>query len=172
MSTFGSLRAVTAAILMVLIYASAPTGAEAQQSRARYGMALNTMLSTDDGLGIGFRGRISSPVNSDLSVAGDFGVTGFVLGGRDDAAYVIDPQVSAIVTLEGVEQAPYVLAGIGGYLAISDNSNTNQGPTIHAGIGWVRALRETLLFYEVDPTLIIGGDSVSLSIPFRIGVIF
>lgn len=172
MITTGSHRAVVVAILAVLICSSAPTNVEAQLSRARFGMGLNTMLSSDDGLGIGFRGRVSSPVNSDLSFAGDLGITGFVLGGREDATYVIDPQISAIVTLQGVERAPYVLAGIGGYFVASGDINTNEGPTIHVGVGWVRALRETLLFYEVDPALIIGSDSVGLSIPFRIGVIF
>lgn len=172
MSTSGSLRAVLVAILVVLISASAPRSADAQLSRARFGMGLNTLLSSDDGLGIGFRGRVSTPINSDLSFAGDLGITGFVLGGRDDATYVIDPQVSAIVTLEGVERAPYVLAGVGAYFVTSDDINSNEGPTIHVGVGWVRALRETLLFYEVDPALIIGDDSVALAIPFRIGVIF
>jgi hypothetical protein len=149
-----------------------PPRADAQLSRARFGMGLNTLLSSDDGLGIGFRGRVSSPVNSDLSFAADLGITGFVLEGRDEAVYVIDPQVSAIVTLQGVQQAPYVLAGVGGYFVASDHGSAKEGPSIHVGVGWVRALRETLLFYEIDPALVIGDNSVAVAIPFRIGVIF
>lgn len=132
------------------------------------------MLSTADGFGIGFRGRASAPVNRDLSIAIDLGFTGFIFGGRRDAEYVFDPQLSAIISLPSQEdRLSYVLFGLGGYVPVGGTIDDRQnGPTVHIGMGWVRALYETSLYYEVDPALIIGEQSVDLAIPFRIGVIF
>lgn len=130
------------------------------------------MLSSDDGLGIGFRGRMASPINSDLSFAFDAGLTGFVFDGRRNATWIIDPQVSLIVTLEGQEKAPYLLTGVGGYIPVGKDTSTEGGPAIHFGVGWVKLLRESTLFYEIIPALIVGESSVSVSIPFRIGIIF
>jgi len=76
------------------------------------------------------------------------------------------------VTLPGVEKAPYMLAGLGAYIDPNDNGETLTGPTLHAGIGWVKPLRESVLFYELNPALIIGRNKVAVGIPFRIGVIF
>ncbi|MFQ5569286.1 MAG: hypothetical protein ACE5G0_06400 [Rhodothermales bacterium] len=151
-----------------------PHQANAQQ-QPRFGIAFNTMLSTADGLGLGIRGRVSAPINRDLSFAADVGLTGFVLRGRDDATYVFDPQVSAIVTLPARGRgAPYILGGIGGYITFSSNGrNAHEGgPTLHGGIGWVRTLNDTTIFYELDPALIIGEESVDLVLPLRVGIIF
>jgi len=139
---------------------------------SRLGLGFNALLSAENGFGMGFRGRLSTPVNADLSFALDAGLTGFILGGRDDAIWIFDPQASVIVTLPGVEKAPYLLTGIGGYLDPSDSGDTLTGPTLHAGVGWVKPLRESVLFYEVVPALIIGAEKVAVAIPFRIGVIF
>ncbi|MDA0874553.1 MAG: hypothetical protein O3C45_05755 [Bacteroidetes bacterium] len=157
-------------LLLVLFLAALGTStAQAQLKDARFGLGFNTLLSAENGFGMGFRGRLSTPINADLSFAG---LTGFILGGRDDATWVLDPQASLIVTLPGVEKAPYLLMGIGAYLDPSDSGDTLTGPTLHLGLGWVKPLRESVLFYEIDPALIIGETKVSAAIPFRIGVIF
>ena len=146
--------------------------AAAQELRPRFGLGFNTTLATTEGvLGLGVRGRVSAPVNPDLSFAVDLGFTGFVLRGRDDATYVFDPQVSAIVTLDAQgNRSPYILGGIGAYVPFDDDDE--GGPTLHGGFGWVQSLQSTTLFYEIDPALIIGQSSVNLILPFRIGVIF
>ena len=54
----------------------------------------------------------------------------------------------------------------------ADNGTGDSGPSLHLGLGWVRGLDETTLFYEVDPQIIIGREDVSFAIPLRIGVIF
>lgn len=159
------------ALLMVLIVCTT-VRSEAQFANSRFGFGFNTMLSADHGLGLGFRGRISTPINADLSFAFDAGLTGFILGGSDDAVFIVDPQVSLIITLPGVEKAPYLLAGMGAFLDISKNDDSLTGPTVHFGIGKVHTLRESILFYELDPALIIGKDKVAVAIPFRIGIIF
>lgn len=146
--------------------------ADAQSLAPRFGLGFNTLLSTEDGLGFGFRGRASIPVNADLSFAADMGFTGFILEGRDDATYVIDPEVSAIVTLPGERSAPYILGGIGGYIPTNQANRTISGPTLHFGLGWVKALNDTTLFYEIDPALVIGKENVQFILPIRIGIIF
>ncbi len=153
---------------------SATPEAAAQELRPRFGLGANATLATTDGvLGLGLRGRISAPVNPDLSFAIDLGFTGFVLRGRDDATYVFDPQVSAIVTLDARgNRSPYIIGGIGAYVPFEEGADDDGGPTLHGGFGWVQTLQSTTLFYEVDPALIIGKSSVDLVLPFRIGIIF
>lgn len=163
---------LSAILTAFVLFATVPRSANAQLANARLGLSLNTMLSSDDGLGLGFRGRLASPINSDLSFAFDAGLTGFVFDGRENATWVIDPQASLIVTLEGNEKAPYLMAGLGGYIPVGDNNSTKGGPALHVGAGWVKLLRESTLFYELVPALIVGESSVSVSIPFRIGIIF
>lgn len=152
-----------------------PRQAAAQELRPRFGLGFNTLLTTADGvLGLGLRGRASAPVNADLSFAVDLGFTGFILGGRDDATYVFDPQVSAIVTLNAQQQrTPYILGGVGAYIPFGEgNQSSERGPTLHGGFGWVQNLDATTLFYEVDPAIIIGETAIDLVLPFRIGIIF
>lgn len=169
------MKSMVRALLTLCFFAmltAAP--AAAQNLSPRFGIGLGGMLSTEDGFGLSLRGRASAPINADFSAAVDLGVTGFVLGGTEDAVYIFDPQLSAIVTLPSTSgnRLPYLLAGVGAYLPITETDRSISGPTIHAGIGWVQALRETSLFYEIDPALVIGEDSVDLIIPFRIGLIF
>lgn len=169
-----SSRFLRLSLLAVLALALAPSrDAAAQPLTPRFGLGFETMLHTDDGLGFGFRGRASAPVNADLSFAVDLGVLGYVLEGRDDATVVFDPQVSAIVTLPRAgRRAPYFLAGIGAYLPLSETGDKSSGPSLHGGLGWVRVLSETTVFYEVNPALVIGRESVQVAIPFRVGFIF
>lgn len=170
MHVSGILRGLSLLTLLALLSICSPL-AHAQMSSPRFGVGFNTLLSSEDGFGLGFRGRMSSAVNADLSLAFDLGVTGFILNGRDDASYVFDPQASLIVTMPGVDRASYLMGGLGAFISTADKSDALEGPSIHVGIGWVRALRESVLFYEVNPALIIGKKSVGVGIPFRIGII-
>jgi len=146
----------------------------AAQSRTSIGLGFNTVLSTKQGLGVGFRFRGARALNEDLSIAAGVGLTGFVLGGQDDASYLIDPQLSLIVTLGGDQpgRATYALGGFGIHYPTGSENEEARGPMLHAGMGWVRGLYSTRLFYELDPALIIGERKVQVAFPFRIGVIF
>lgn len=160
-------------LFSLLFAAGAQAQDEVEDLNPRFGLSLNGLLSTEDGFGLGIRGRASSPVNADFSAAVDLGVTGFILGGREDATYIFDPQVSGIINLPASEnRLPYILAGIGAHLPISNVDASVSGPTLHGGIGWVHALTDTSLFYEVNPALVIGENSIDLLVPFRIGLIF
>ncbi len=165
-----SFTALVGALLLVI--ATRTDSAQAQLQTPRLGISLNTLLSSEDGLGLGFRGRLASPINSDLSLAFDTGISGFIFEGQDQATWVVDPQVSLIVTLEGQTRAPYLLAGLGGYIPFGDGSTSEGGPSIHMGVGWVKLLRESTLFYELVPALVVGEETTSVAIPFRIGIIF
>ena len=162
-----ALRWLVAALFLVL-----PPSVRAQRSGPTLGIGFNTVLSAKQGLGIGFKVRAARAVNSDLSLAVGTGITGFVLAGRDDASYLFDPQFSAIVTVgsDRPDESAYLIGGVGAYIPIKDDYA--GGPTIHGGMGWVRQLYETRLFYELNPQLIIGETAISIAIPFRIGVIF
>ena len=165
---------VNTTFLSLVLISMDCSSVQAQDMRPRFGVGFNTLLSTSDGFGIGFRGRASAPLNADLSLAIDLGFTGFVLGGRNDATYVFDPQASVIINLPyRSTMLTYVLFGVGGYVPVGDNlDDAVNGPTLHLGIGWVHALNETSLYYEIDPALIIGEDGVDMAFPFRIGLIF
>lgn len=163
-------RYISAFILLLALIAPS---ARAQSIQPRYGIGFNTLLSSVDGFGVGLRGRISVPINSDLSIGGDLGFTGFIFQGRRGATWIFDPQLSAIITLlpQG-RGATYVMGGIGAYAPVSNQDDSVSGPTIHVGIGRVQVLRETTVFYELNPALIIGLESVNLALPFRAGIIF
>lgn len=159
-------------IVLLLTVMLRPDGAAAQEWTPRVGLGVNGMVSTADGIGLGFRGRVSAPVNADVSLALDAGFTGFLLGGRRDASYVFEPQFSVIVNIpRTAQELSYLLFGVGAYAPIGESSSSS-GPTIHFGYGRVRVLQETSLFYEINPALIIAESRVDLAIPVRVGIIF
>lgn len=169
------MKSIARVILLAFLAALFALDAHSQDLGPRFGLGFNTMISTEDGLGFGFRFRGSAPVNRDLSFAIDLGATGFILSGRDDATYLVDPQVSAIVTLPygNDNQLTYFMGGIGAYLPFRGNGvSSDAAPTIHLGLGRVQSLTDTSIFYEVNPALVVGETSVDLLLPLRIGIIF
>ncbi len=161
----------TAVLLAFVGLLCAPSDLHAQE-RPRIGLGFNSLISTDDGFGPGLRVRVSSPINSDVSVAIGSGFTGYVLGGRDEASYAVDPQVSLIVTrTDTPTQGTYFMGGAGAYLPIN-TEDSKAAPTIHLGVGRVWLLQETSLFAEFDPALAIGETAAAGLFSFRFGVIF
>jgi hypothetical protein len=160
-------------VVAVVLVAFCTLPAGAQQLMPRFGLSFQSLLSFQDGLGIGFHGRAAAPVNADLSVAVDLGAAGFVLEGRRNATYVVTPQLTAILNLPAYRNnATYVGAGFGYYAPVNRDDNTSGGPTFHVAYGWIMGLRETSLFIEIDPALVVAEDGVGLSIPIRVGAIF
>ena len=158
----------TAAVLSMSLPATA------QSVRPRIGLGMGSMLTTGDRLmALGFNVRSSFPYNADLSFAINLGVSGFVLSGREDAAYYLNPQGSAIITLyPSNPRSPYVLAGFGGHIPVGYAREVeNGGPTVHAGVGWVVGLQATSLYIEIDPALLIAKDYVDLLLPIRLGLV-
>lgn len=143
------------------------------QQQPRFGVGLQLIGTTIDGnVGPGLRFRSSVPINQDLSLGLDAGFTGYIFGGRDDAAYAFDPQVSLIVTLPGSSRERlYVLGGAGAYVPFGQ-TDAESGPTVHAGVGKVWLLNESSFFFEFDPALFVGARETHVVLPVRIGVIF
>ncbi len=156
-------------LALLLLFALFPRKATAQDLNPRYGIGFTFLASETDGAGLGLRGRIAVPVNSNLSLAGDLGVTGYIFKGRSDAEYAFDPQFSFIVTLPGDERAPYVLAGVGAYISTSE---AEGGPFVHFGVGRAQLLGETSIFYEVNPAVVIEKEEVDFNLSLRFGIIF
>lgn len=163
--------------LLALLAAAAPARAQSGAFDPRFGVGFDGLLSIgsgavlDDGLGLGVRGRASFPLNADFSLGLDVGFAGFVLGGREGATYLFNPQISGILTLPRLEWAKYVIGGFGGFFPMGD-ARAEGGPSIHLGLGWALPLQETSFYFEIDPSLIIGANRSAIVVPARVGVIF
>lgn len=171
------LTALALACLLPLL-APAPT-ATAQQAelQPRFGGGFDAVLFVGnprvirDGLGLGVRGRVSFPINADFSLAADAGFYGFILSGRDDALYIFNPQVGGILTFPALGPARYLIGGLGWFAPLG-SVQAEGGPAIHGGMGWVIPLRESSLYVEANPSLVIGRARTALALPVRVGVIF
>ncbi|MEM1044151.1 MAG: hypothetical protein AAGI91_16200 [Bacteroidota bacterium] len=144
----------------------------------RYGVGFDALLSVasgevvEDGFGLGVRGRVSFPVNADFSFAVGAGLAGFLLGGRDDATYLFNPQLSGVLTLpRSPRWARYLIGGFGGYFPLG-SSDKEGGPSLHLGLGWAQPLNETSLYIELDPAIVIGETRTAFIAAARVGVIF
>jgi hypothetical protein len=47
-----------------------------------------------------------------------------------------------------------------------------SGPTLHLGLGRAHLLRDVSLYYEFNPTLLIGEEQLHFNFPLRLGLIF
>lgn len=161
-------------LLLLLGLALSFSPIHAQDDRpSRVGVGIQTLGSTASGnVGPGLNFRVSTPLNSDVSLALGSGLTGFIFQGRDDAAFALDPQVSAIVSFSTANaQSMYVLGGVGAYVPFGDTS-TESGPTFNLGIGRAWLLQESSLFAEFNPGFLVGQELTTMVLPIRVGVIF
>lgn len=160
-------------LLLIVGLCLSPLASVHAQESPRFGVGLQMMGSTvDDNIGPGVRFRASVPINQDVSVGLDGGLTGYIFQGRDDASYAFDPQASLIVTIPGSgRQRLYVLGGAGTYIPFGETTAVS-GPTVHMGIGKVWLLNQSSFFLEFSPTLYVGQRATDVILPIRIGVIF
>lgn len=167
---------VLATILAALLLATVPTSARSQERTPHLGIGIDATLGPPgnrvigSAFGMGFRARVSYPVSYDVSLAAGMGVNGSFLRGWDETEVTLAPQASVIVTLPNEPWAPYVLAGVGGY--IPTRSIAEGGPSIHGGIGWARLLTDASIYLEINPQLVIGETTSRVVLPLRAGVIF
>jgi len=160
-------------LLLLLGLTLSLSAAQAQDERpSRFGLGIQMLSSTASGdVGPGLHFRASTPLNSDVSLALGSGLTGFIFRGRDDAAFALDPQLSAIVSFSTARaQNMYVLGGAGAYVPFGD-TDTESGPTFNLGLGRAWLLEESSLFVEFNPGFLIGEESTTLVLPLRVGVI-
>lgn len=166
------MRHFSCLLLAVGLIASLALPAQAQNDDSRFGLGVHVLSSTASGnVGPGINFRASTPLNSDVSVALGSGFTGFIFQGRDDAAFALDPQVSAIVSFSTSNaESTYVLGGAGAYVPFGA-VDTESGPTFNLGVGRAWLLQESSLFVEFNPGFLIGEQSTTLVLPIRVGVI-
>jgi hypothetical protein len=173
-SSFGLAMTSTLRALCLTLILGVLTLAPAQaQTEPRFGIGFQMLASTvEENVGPGIRFRVSAPVNRDLSISVGTSFTGYVFEGQDDATYAVDPTLSAIVTLPVVgTRGTYFLGGIGAYVPLGDNA-ASAAPFFHFGFGRVWLLRDTSVFFEVDPALVVSEEQADLLLPLRVGVIF
>ncbi|MEM8558145.1 MAG: hypothetical protein AAGG50_10015 [Bacteroidota bacterium] len=171
-------RRLLAPLVLALALAFHPTASA--QTSVKFGAGFDALLTppsqdiVTEGLGVGARFRAAFPVNADLSFAAGAGVFGYIFKGRDDAAYLFNPQLSVIVTTTrgAANRYRYLMGGIGYFAALTPDTDAEGGPAIHFGLGWATPLNDTSLYFEIDPALIIGETSTTFAIPVRVGVIF
>lgn len=164
----------TLTLLLTLALFAPDSSTYAQARRPAVGIGLSTLATTGQTpVGLGFDTRLSWSINADFSVAAGNSFVGYVFGGRDEAAYFLLPQASAIIRLDAMNaSAPYILAGLGGYFPVSgDEREDESGPTVHGGIGWMTALQATAVYIEVNPTLVVARKAADFLLPLRFGVI-
>ena len=158
----------------VVLLAASPVVAQEQRLPIRFGFGFSSIVTTGERLvALGFDTRFSLPYNRDLSFALDMNTVGFVLGGTEAAAFYLNPQLSAIVTLyPSNPKSPYIIGGFGGHILLNSADDADEtGPTIHGGVGWVLGLQDTSIYIEVDPALYIGSKFVDLIMPIRVGIV-
>ena len=168
-------RALAALALCGLAWAG-PAAAQSAMQPPRFGAgfevfgALPGQTILPEGVAVGARLRAALPVNADLSVAADLGVGALLWEGAAEARYVLNPQTSLIVTLPGRgPNVRYVLAGVGGFLPLSGGGG---GTSLHLGVGTAVPLSATSIFFEFDPSLVVGQDETTGVHMARAGVIF
>ena len=168
-----SMRFLSRALLFSL---GIPAAHAQDASPPRYGVGFDFAFPVlgdallPDGLSIGLRGRGALPINADLSVAASLGVGAHLFANDEPTRYVLNPQASLIVMLPGESpNVRYVLGGFGGFVPLSGGQG---GPAIHGGYGMAFPLRQTSLFIEANPSLIIGEDETGFVLAARAGVIF
>ena len=169
------MRRVFGLFIGVALLLSLPAPTHAQSDSSRFGLGLQLLGSTaGDNVGPGVHFRASTALNPDVSLALGSGLTGFIFRGRDDSAFALDPQLSAIVSFSTAStQSTYVIGGVGAYVPFGNlDSNVNGGPTLHFGVGKVWLLNESSFFLEVDPALFIGEEETNVILPLRAGGIF
>jgi hypothetical protein len=161
--------------LLALAALLSATPARAQTAPPRFGFgfdvsaALPSQDLLPDGVAVGVRGRAALPVNADLSVAADMGLSAHLWEGSSSARYVLNPQTSVIVTLPGRDAVRYVLAGFGGFIPLEGGGG---GPSLHLGVGTAIPLSDTSLYVEFDPSLLIGEEETTGVLAGRVGIIF
>ena len=175
------MRRFLSALALALLPALAAPALHAQGGaglQPRFGVGLEAVGTLpgqsiiSPGFGLGLRGRIALPLNADLSAALGSGFVGYVFQGQDDASYLFNPQASLIVTIPTGARAKYVLGGIGGFVPLSADDESDGGFALHLGLGWARPLSETSTFFEINPSLIIGERASTPVLTARFGVIF
>ncbi len=166
---------LVAAFFLLLILCADCTETAAQDASTRFGLGAGVVINpsnrevSDDDLGVDLRGRISLPVSEAVSVAADIGT--FIFSHNDRTEFVLNPQVSLIVTLGGTRRFPYFMAGAGAVLPAEQDKESQL--EVHVGYGWAWPFGTRMsAFVEIDPLVAFRQEGIAVMVPVRGGFIF
>lgn len=161
---------------MLILASGAVTEILAQETNTKFGLGAGLVMNpmdddlANDEVGLAVRGRIAKPLNSDVSLAASVGFYAFAFNGTDNADYILNPELSLVVTLDGYSRFPYLLVGAGG-LFPTDGDKTSRFAA-HAGYGLAWPLTSVSVFLEATPTVAFQDEGTTFLIPVTIGMIF
>jgi len=160
----------------LLAYTGFAPSASAQETQAKFGLGVGLVANpTDDELanddiGLSVRGRVSKPLNTDVSLAGSVGFYAFAFNGTNTADYIVVPELSLIVTLNGQTRFPYLLVGAGGLFPTDGDQSARFAA--HAGYGIAWPLTSVSVFFEAVPTIAFNESGTTFVVPVTVGMIF
>lgn len=106
------------------------------------------------------------------SIIAGTGFAAYVLEGRRSGTYTFDPTLTLQITRPSRSLvANTFFVGGGAHYSFGDRG-IGWAPSAHLGVGRLWALRESTLFVDLRPTVIIREQGVSLRMPLRAGVVF
>jgi hypothetical protein len=161
---------------MLVVGAGGVSDSLAQEMRAKFGLGVGMVANptdddlADDDIGLSVIGRISKPLNTDVSLAGTLGFYAFAFNGTETADYIFNPELSLVVTLNGYSRFPYLLVGAGGLFPTDGDEEARFGA--HAGYGLAWPLTSVSVFLEAKPTIAFQESGTTFVIPVTVGMIF
>lgn len=163
-----SLRRIGCALALLVLTTGIVRG---QALRGRVGLQMHGS-SIQKTLGPGVHLDAQLPIAGGVSIVGRGAFSAFLLNGWKNGTYTFDPELALKVALPSRSKGATTIFGGGGYHAPFGEEARGSGPTVHLGMGRVWALRESTLFVELAPTLVIREAETSLLMPLRAGVVF
>ncbi len=145
--------------------------AQGQALRGRVSLQLKGS-TTQASVAPGFHLDAQLPIVDGFSIVGGGGISAFLLEGRRRGTYTFDPELTLKVTLPSRSKgATTVFGGAGYHVAFGPNPK-GSGPTVHLGLGRIWTLRESTLFVDLVPTVVVQKETVAVLLPLRAGVVF
>jgi len=120
----------------------------------------------------GFHLDAQLPITGGFSLVGGAGLSAFLLEGRTNGTYTFDPELTLKVTLPSRSKGATTVFGGAGYHIPFGPVIEGGGPTVHLGVGRIWTLRESTLFVDLVPTVVVHEQSIGVLMPLRAGVVF
>lgn len=145
--------------------------AQALRGRISFQMAGS---SIERSVGPGVHVDAKQPITGGLSVVAGGGLAAYILEGRRTGTYSFTPEAGLNMVIPSRSKWANVIFGGGGYHVPFGKgaSAAEGGPTIHLGVGRIRALRETTLFINLSPTAVLREQTTAFFLALRTGVVF
>lgn len=159
----------TSCLLALLIFVAG--SAHGQALRGRVGLQLKGS-SPQKSVAPGLHLDAQLPIAGGVALSAGGGFSAYLLKGRTKGTYTFHPEMALRVTLPSRSKGATTIFGGGGYHLPFGEDPTGADPTAHLGVGRIWALRESVLFVDLTPTLLIREESVSVLLPLRAGIVF